>query len=302
MNHTGWRWLIGSPKLQIIFHKRATKYRSFLPKMTYKDKGSYESSPPCTKYCKPPLPPQKLPTRTCATTSTTQAKAPHICATWLNHIYNVTNSYIKRDSHHRYYKPAHPATWMCATTSTTRSKALHAAAKDTLNRHATWHIHMCHTTNSYIDRRHDAFMCVTRLVRTFSVTPPRYYNQWSLQKHYTWTYATTLPTWSSAGHLTPLRKAPYIDKRHDAFICVTRLIHTYNVTSPRYYNQQSLQKHPTWTYATTSTTRRSARRLMLLQKRRVLLPWLPAEYTLGWVMWWRLLLFARLRRLGMLCM
>ena len=51
-----WRWhlygvprLIGSPKLQIIFHKRATKYRSLLQKMTYKDKGSYESSPPCNK-------------------------------------------------------------------------------------------------------------------------------------------------------------------------------------------------------------------------------------------------------------
>ena len=37
---TGWRRLIGSPKLQIIFHTRATKYRSLLQKMTYKDKGS----------------------------------------------------------------------------------------------------------------------------------------------------------------------------------------------------------------------------------------------------------------------
>jgi len=45
---TGWRRLIGSPNLQIIFHKRATKYRSLLRKMSYKDKGSYESSPPCT--------------------------------------------------------------------------------------------------------------------------------------------------------------------------------------------------------------------------------------------------------------
>ena len=45
--HTRWRRLIGSPKLQIIFHKRATKYRSLLRKMTYTDKGSYESSPPC---------------------------------------------------------------------------------------------------------------------------------------------------------------------------------------------------------------------------------------------------------------
>jgi len=35
---TGWRKLIGSPKLQIIFHKIATKYRSLLRKMTYKDK------------------------------------------------------------------------------------------------------------------------------------------------------------------------------------------------------------------------------------------------------------------------
>jgi len=43
----GWRRLIGSPRLQIIFHKRATKYRSLLRKVTYKDKGSHESSPPC---------------------------------------------------------------------------------------------------------------------------------------------------------------------------------------------------------------------------------------------------------------
>jgi len=45
---TGWRRLIGSPKLQIIFQKRATKYRSLLRKMTYEDKGFYELSPPCT--------------------------------------------------------------------------------------------------------------------------------------------------------------------------------------------------------------------------------------------------------------
>ena len=44
---TGRRRLIGSPKLQIIFHKRTIKYRSLLRIMTYKDKGSYESSPPC---------------------------------------------------------------------------------------------------------------------------------------------------------------------------------------------------------------------------------------------------------------
>ena len=47
ISYTGWRRLIESPKLQIIFHKRETKYRALLRKMTYKDKGSYESSPPC---------------------------------------------------------------------------------------------------------------------------------------------------------------------------------------------------------------------------------------------------------------
>jgi len=48
---TGWRRLIGSPKLQIIFHKRATKYRALLLKMTWKDKGCYETSPPCMCMC-----------------------------------------------------------------------------------------------------------------------------------------------------------------------------------------------------------------------------------------------------------
>ena len=48
LEHIGWRRLIGSPKLQIIFHKRATKYRALLRKMTYKDKGSFESSPLCS--------------------------------------------------------------------------------------------------------------------------------------------------------------------------------------------------------------------------------------------------------------
>jgi len=48
MTHdTGWRGLIGSPKLQIIFNKRATKYRALLQKITNKDKTSYGSSPPC---------------------------------------------------------------------------------------------------------------------------------------------------------------------------------------------------------------------------------------------------------------
>jgi len=72
---TGWRRLIGSPKLQIIFHKRATKYTSLLRKMTYKDKGSYESSPPCSKF-----------------------KA------WLIFICDVTHSYLRQDSINSYVR------------------------------------------------------------------------------------------------------------------------------------------------------------------------------------------------------
>ena len=44
-----WRRPIGSLKLQIIFYKRATEYRSLLRKMTYRDKGSCESWPPCSQ-------------------------------------------------------------------------------------------------------------------------------------------------------------------------------------------------------------------------------------------------------------
>ena len=45
--HTGWRRLIGCFKLQVIFRKRATNYRALLRKMTYQDKASYDSTPPC---------------------------------------------------------------------------------------------------------------------------------------------------------------------------------------------------------------------------------------------------------------
>ena len=60
---TGWRRLIGSSKLQIIFHKRATRYRALLVKMTSKDKGSYESLPPCTHRHKKTSPSQTQATR-----------------------------------------------------------------------------------------------------------------------------------------------------------------------------------------------------------------------------------------------
>jgi hypothetical protein len=46
---TGWQRPIGCLKLQIIFRKRATNYRALLRKMTYEDKTSYGSSPPCKR-------------------------------------------------------------------------------------------------------------------------------------------------------------------------------------------------------------------------------------------------------------
>ena len=49
---TGWRRLIGCLKLQVIFRKRATNYRALLRKITYEDKASYDSTPPCMTFHK----------------------------------------------------------------------------------------------------------------------------------------------------------------------------------------------------------------------------------------------------------
>ena len=47
--YTGWRRPIGCLLLQVMFLKRAINSRALLRKMTYKDKASYGSSPPCTR-------------------------------------------------------------------------------------------------------------------------------------------------------------------------------------------------------------------------------------------------------------
>ena len=81
---TGWRRLIGSPKLQIIFHKRATKYRALLRKMTCKDKGSYESSPPCTMLTSSAL---------------ESLDMPPTCSTEAFHVYEWVTSHIDETYH-----------------------------------------------------------------------------------------------------------------------------------------------------------------------------------------------------------
>ena len=47
MSCTGWQPPIGCLKLQVIFRKRATNYRALAQERTYKDKASYDSTPPC---------------------------------------------------------------------------------------------------------------------------------------------------------------------------------------------------------------------------------------------------------------
>jgi len=42
----GWCRVIGCLKLQVIYRKRATNYEALLREMTYKDKASYDSTPP----------------------------------------------------------------------------------------------------------------------------------------------------------------------------------------------------------------------------------------------------------------
>jgi len=48
--HTERRRLVGCLELQVVFRKRATNYRALLRKMTYEDKVSYESAPPCMRW------------------------------------------------------------------------------------------------------------------------------------------------------------------------------------------------------------------------------------------------------------
>ena len=51
----GWQRRRGCLKVQVIFRKRATNWRALFRKMTYGDKASYGSSPPCM-WCVLPRP------------------------------------------------------------------------------------------------------------------------------------------------------------------------------------------------------------------------------------------------------
>ena len=49
--NTGWRRHIGCIKLKVIFRERVANYRALLRKMTYQDKASHGSLPPCIAMC-----------------------------------------------------------------------------------------------------------------------------------------------------------------------------------------------------------------------------------------------------------
>jgi len=99
-SRTGWRILIGCLKLQVIFCKRATKYRALLRKMTYEDKAAYDSTPPCTKF--------RRNSKSChkhmigswlghVRTYVTWL-IPYTCVTWLIHICDMTHTCVWCDT------------------------------------------------------------------------------------------------------------------------------------------------------------------------------------------------------------
>ena len=145
---TGWRRLRGSPTLQIIFHKRAIKYRSLLQEMTYKDKGSYESSPPCT---------WDLTDDTCGTWLIS-------CVTWLISTWHMRHGCLVR--HDRWdFADDTCVTWLISMWNITQKM---------------WLIVMCDVTRFYVKHDtsnvthfyvwRDSFLCVTWLISMRNMT------------------------------------------------------------------------------------------------------------------------------------
>jgi len=89
---TGWPRPIGRLKLQVILRKRATIYRALLHKMTYKDKASYGSSPPCSRLTTAPR--RKWFMSETWLVHTCDMTHPFMCGTWLLHTCDMTHSYV----------------------------------------------------------------------------------------------------------------------------------------------------------------------------------------------------------------
>jgi len=79
----------------MIFHKRAIKYRSLLRKMTYIDKGSYESSPPCITCMNVYVAHEWVDvTLSCVTPLISICDMNEWCHTWKSHI-ELCHTYVR---------------------------------------------------------------------------------------------------------------------------------------------------------------------------------------------------------------
>jgi len=147
---TGWRRRIISPKLQIIFHKRATKYRSLLQKMTYKDKGSHECSAPCSVIYN-----------------------IFACVAWRQHQCGITHSYVWHDrfvyvtwlTNRECRQPRQHTATHCNTlqhTATHYNTLQHTATHSITLQHTTTHCNtLQHTATNGNTRQHTATNCNT---------------------------------------------------------------------------------------------------------------------------------------------
>jgi len=92
----------GAKTLQVIFRKRATNSRALLREMSYKDKASYDSTPPCTESSReydPGTPSHSyVLIHMYGTTHYCVWHNPFMCVTWSIHVCDMTHSYVWHDS------------------------------------------------------------------------------------------------------------------------------------------------------------------------------------------------------------
>jgi len=142
---TVWRRCIGCLKLQVSFrlklqvsfHQRATYHRALLRKMTYKDKASYDATPPCTAWLE----------------WMSQKNESLICVSWhaykrvtrISHL-NVCHGTYINESQERVID-------MCVVAHINESHEWHAYERVTRMSHGShknepWHTYLGHTNES----------------------------------------------------------------------------------------------------------------------------------------------------------
>ena len=98
MRCTGWWRCVGCLQSQVIFRKRAINYRDLLREMTYKDKASYGSLPPCRTRLQSRL----FQINMCDMTHSYVWHDSFLCVTWLIHMWlihmcSIIHSYVQQD-------------------------------------------------------------------------------------------------------------------------------------------------------------------------------------------------------------